>query len=439
MRLQLRFIFYFVALHLPFAGIAMYALADHRMWLFVVEVAFAVSLVVGYRLVRSLFGTLELIGTGTQFFDEGDFTVRFTPTGLPEMDNLISMYNRMTDRLREERVRLVEQDSFLEKITTASPSGVVTLDFDGRISMANPAARRMLSLSNEELLGKRPSEPDSPLVQALVELAVGESRVVPIAGRRRLKCRRSQFLDRGFERHFFLIEELTEELRQSEKAAYERMIRLMSHEVNNTVGASNSLLHSCLHYAGHIPDEDRADFEEALRIVISRTSQLSAFMRSFSDVARLPQPNRQSSDPARMLRDIAALLRASEAAREIEWKWEIAEPVPVVSLDQVQMEQVFINILKNAVEAINGRGTVTIRVGTDHGRPFVIVEDSGEGFTGEVREQLFTPFFSTKENGQGIGLTLIQEILDRHGFEFSLDGGDGRPTRFTIWFAPGLP
>lgn len=439
MRLQLRFILYLIVLHLPFAGIAMYVLAEHRMWLFVVEVAFAVSLVVGYRLVRSLFGTLELIGTGTQFFDEGDFTVRFTPTGLPEMDNLIGMYNRMADRLREERVRLVEQDSFLEKITSASPSGVVTLDFDGRISMANPAARRMLTLSNDELLGKTPSEPDSPLLQALAELTVGESRVVSIAGRRRLKCRRSQFLDRGFERHFFLIEELTEELRQSEKGAYERMIRLMSHEVNNTVGASNSLLHSSLHYAGHIPDEDRTDFEEAIRIVIARTSQLNAFMRSFSDVVRLPNPNRQPCDPARMLRDIAALLRAGEAARDIEWRWQITEPVPVVALDQVQMEQVFVNILKNAVEAVNGRGTVTIRVGTDLGRPFAVIEDSGEGFTEEVREQLFTPFFSTKENGQGIGLTLIQEILDRHGFEFSLDGGDGRPTRFTIWFTTGLP
>jgi hypothetical protein len=101
---------------------------------------------------------------------------------------------------------------------------------------------------------------------------------------------KSRFLDRGFHRHFVLMEELTEELRQSEKAAYEKLIRLMSHEVNNSVASANSLLHSCLNYKDQLEVEDREDYEVALAVVISRTEQLNAFMKSFADVVRLLKP-----------------------------------------------------------------------------------------------------------------------------------------------------
>jgi signal transduction histidine kinase len=103
-------------------------------------------------------------------------------------------------------------------------------------------------------------------------------------------------------------------------------------------------------------------------------------------------------------------------------------------LDRSQMEQVFVNVLKNAIEAINDAGTVTIRLGKQAGRSFVMIKDTGCGVSLAARANLFTPFFSTKDNGQGIGLTLAQEILDQHGFEFSLESQPGQPTEFTIYF-----
>jgi signal transduction histidine kinase len=109
------------------------------------------------------------------------------------------------------------------------------------------------------------------------------------------------------------------------------------------------------------------------------------------------------------------------------------QPMPDVPLDRALMEQALVNILKNAVEAIGTNGTVTLRTGVVSGRPRVVIEDSGPGLAPEVRAHLFTPFFSTKEAGQGIGLTLVQEILMRHGFDFSLDSGPGGPTAFVIW------
>ena len=115
-------------------------------------------------------------------------------------------------------------------------------------------------------------------------------------GARRVKCHHGTFVDRGFPRSFLLIEELTEELRQFERAAYEKLIRVMSHEVNNTVAASNSLLHSSLAYAGELDAGNRHDFEQAIGIVIERTEQLGSFMRRFADVFRLPPPLTGSCD-----------------------------------------------------------------------------------------------------------------------------------------------
>jgi two-component system nitrogen regulation sensor histidine kinase NtrY len=253
-------------------------------------------------------------------------------------------------------------------------------------------------------------------------------------GGRRVKCHRGSFIDRGFERAFVLLEELTEELRQHEKAAYEKVIRIMSHEVNNSMGAAHSLLRSCLTYAPQLRDADRADFETALRVVSQRTQELSDFMRSFAEVVRLPPPRLQPCDLPELLHAIAVLLGPSSAERNVEWRWDVHSDVPRVAADRAQMEQVFMNICKNALEAIGRDGTLTVRIRMQGARPCVTVEDTGPGIPDGTREHLFTPFYSTKDKGQGIGLTVVQEILSQHKFDYSLDSQPGGPTRFTIVF-----
>ncbi|MDX2031965.1 MAG: ATP-binding protein [Blastocatellia bacterium] len=429
-----RFILYLVFVHLLFAGVAIYLLSKDRVWLLAVEAVFIASLYLGVRLIRNLFGTIELINTGAQFIEDSDFTSRFREVGQAEMDRLIQVYNRMADNLREERARQQERNFFLDKIVTASASGIVTFDFDGRIATINPMAERLLGAAAGPLIGEELAALEHPLAAALAELAPGESRILPLAGRRRLRCLRAQFLDRGFTRDFLLLEELTEELRQAEKTAYEKVIRLMSHEVNNSVGSANSLLHSCLHYADQLGGEDRADFETAMRVVIDRTDHLNTFMRNFADVFRLPAPQLQPWDLRRVAEETLVLFRADFARRGIEVELDARELIGLVRLDRNQMEQVFLNLFKNAAEAIGERGRITLRIGLQAGRPFIVIEDTGAGIPPAVRANLFTPFFSTRENGQGIGLTLVQEILDQHGFEFTLESEPGRPTQFTIWF-----
>jgi signal transduction histidine kinase len=180
--------------------------------------------------------------------------------------------------------------------------------------------------------------------------------------------------------------------------------------------------------------EDRQDFETALNVVLDRTDRLNVFMRNFADVFRLPPLNPQPCDARSLIEDVAFLFKAECAKRRIEIVWDEQTNLEPVLLDRGQMEQVFVNVLKNAIEAINDSGAVTIRLGKQAGRSYVVIEDTGCGIAPAARANLFTPFFSTKDNGQGIGLTLVQEILDHHGFEFSLESQPGQPTEFTIYF-----
>jgi signal transduction histidine kinase len=241
-------------------------------------------------------------------------------------------------------------------------------------------------------------------------------------------------LDQGHSRTFYIIEELTEEIRKTEKAAYEKLIRMLSHEVNNSLAAANSLLNSCLHYKDQLRMEDRADFETALTVAIARTEHLNSFMKSFANIVKLPLPERTFTDVKRLLQNLASLLGAELSQRKICLVWDVrVEPEPVL-MDEHQMEQVFLNVLKNAVEAIDKDGTITIRLGKTGKKDFVAIEDTGHGVSDEAKRNLFTPFFSTKENGRGIGLTLVQEILTQHKFEFALESKPGQPTRFTIVF-----
>ena len=262
------------------------------------------------RLSGAIFRQLGFAAEGLRLIRDEEFTSRFLDVGQPEIDALIAVYNRMVDHLRAERVRLAEQHQFLSQVLRVSPSGVVILDFDQHVSSVNPAAERLLERAESTLVGQSLRSVGSPLADALAALDPGEARVVGLLGARRVKCHHGTFVDRGFSRSFLLVEELTEELRQFERAAYEKLIRVMSHEVNNTVAASNSLLHSSLNYAAELGAHSRLDFEQAIGIVIARTEQLNSFMRRFADVFRLPAPLVQTCDLVAVLEGIVRLLSA---------------------------------------------------------------------------------------------------------------------------------
>ncbi|MEO6195912.1 MAG: ATP-binding protein [Thermoanaerobaculia bacterium] len=423
MSLRAKIIVYLVLIHAVLAVISVFVLRENRLWLLAVEGLFVLSIVFGVLLVRTFFVPLDLIRTGAELIGERDFTSQFREVGQPEMDSLIRIYNRMIDRLREERLKQQEQHYFLEKILAASPAGVLTLDFDARVSSLNPAAEKLLEVAAAEMQGRE-------LGGALAMIPEGGSEILALQGGRRLKVTRAGFFDRGFPRSFLLLEELTEELRASEKAAYGKLIRMMSHEINNSVGAVGSLLDSFRGYAGDLGAEDREDYLQAITVAITRLENLRAFMNGFAEVVRLPPPDRRPTDVKQLVDEILILLRPELDRRRIAVVWDGAETIPPVELDRNQIEQVVVNVLKNAMESIGEDGRIALRL--DRGS--LAIRDSGPGIPEEVRALLFTPFFSTKRNGRGLGLTLVQEILSAHGFAFGLEAGEGGGAEFRMGF-----
>ena len=439
MSLRARFVLYLIGVHALMGVVAAFVVSQGRWWLIVVEAVILTSFLGGLGLVGRFMRSMEFVRESAQLLEDSDFMSRVREVSQPDLDRLIQVFNRMVDALRGERVQLQEQQHFLALVLRESPAGIVVLDFDRRVTLANPAAERLLQVEAGRILGTSLGMLDRAIVADLLALSPGERRVLSVWGGRRVRALHGTFLDRGFRRSFYLMEELTEELRHSEKAAYEKLIRMLSHEVNNTVGASNSLLKSCLTYAGQLREDDRSDFTHALGVVIARTEQLSAFMGGFAEVVRLPPPRLAPVDPAELVDGLLGLVRADAAARRIAVRRVGPDRVGAVPLDRGQIEQALLNVIKNALEAIGADGTLTVRVASDGMVPVIEIEDSGAGLTDEVRAHLFTPFFSTKEHGQGIGLTMVQEILGGHGFPFALDGPPGGPTVFTVRLSSSAP
>jgi two-component system nitrogen regulation sensor histidine kinase NtrY len=433
MSLRAKFILFALIMHAAFVILALFLYTDNVILFFVAEAVILISIAVTFHFYRAFTRPLDVITAGIESIQDQDFSTKFTPVSGGEIGRLVDTYNKMIDQLRNERVKRQEQHYFLERLICAAPIGIIILDLDQSIVTINPAGAMLLSDGRTDLVGRSLRDFQATAWGELADLALGETKTISINGLRSFRCSKFHFLDRGFPRHFILIEELSREIMAAQKRAYDKVIRMMSHEINNSVGAVNSILDTARNYKRQLASEDQADFENALQVAIDRNQRLNRFMANFADVVRIPSPVREPYDLHRLLKSVQVLMGPECERRGIAWRWELAPEPLVVNIDVQQMEQVLVNIIKNAIEAIDGDGAITVQTSSTTPRTLRVI-DTGTGITPEQRPQLFAPFFSTKRAGQGIGLTLIREILVNHGFSFNLEStGNGR-TEFWIEF-----
>ncbi|WP_423148666.1 sensor histidine kinase [Rubrolithibacter danxiaensis] len=434
MKLRTKYLLFVLILHLTTLVLTFLIFKENKILFILAEVFILISLYLSWELYKQLLQPLRMLLEGINAITDKDFNVKFLPTGKYEMDQLIHVYNNMIDSLRTERTLQEEQHLFLEKLINTSPTGVIVLDYDNNISQLNPRASEFLGLKNEALINKPVESIEHPVLKEISVLKTGESKIVSINGLESYKCQKSSFIDRGFPRYFIMIEELSAEILVAEKKAYGKVIRMMAHEVNNTIGPVNSIMNSAL-----LIQQQQASHQElqhALQVAIERNNNLNIFMRNLADVVRLPAPDKKLLDINLLLISAGKLLelRAKEKGIEIEFH---LSPEPLnLKADIQQLEQAIINIIKNAIDAIEPQTQGRIQIITEFSPPQLIIRDNGKGISEQVEANLFTPFFSTKKDGQGVGLTLIREILMNHRFDFSLKTSDNRFTDFSILFNP---
>lgn len=420
MRLKTKYILFIVTVHLICLVLSYFAFRQHKVLFMVSELFIIASVLVSIGLYAQLIRPLVSLKEGVHAIMDRDFNVKFRPTGKREMDELIDVYNQMIDELRKERTKQEEQHFFLEKLIQTSPTGIVILDYNHQVKQINPKAL--------DILGDKVGI----FMEQAGQLKAGESKMLRFDGPRTYRLQKSHFMDRGFARFFLMIEEMTSVIFEAEKNVYGKVIRMMAHEVNNTIGPVNSILNLTLQTGKIWEGDGLGPLKDALNVAVDRNQHLNLFMRNFAELVKLPQINRRELDIVSLLRSVAVLMGVKAGEAGIIFGFQLPEKPVLIMADVEQLEQAMINIVKNAIEACENEGRVTFRV--NEAQRSIEISDTGTGISPELGEQLFSPFFSTKKDGKGIGLTLVREVLINHNFEFSLRTVRPGQTDFIIFY-----
>ncbi|MFR3216348.1 MAG: sensor histidine kinase [Dysgonomonas mossii] len=338
----------------------------------------------------------------------------------------------MMDQLKDERLQVREKNHFLDLLIQASPQGVIILDFDDKITEVNPSGLRLLSINNiNDVKNKKLDESGINIGDQLSKLKQGEDVVIRSSGITMYRCSRSSFIDRGFAHPFILIEELTHELLKIEKKSYEGIIRMMAHEVNNSVGAVSSTLNVISDILQQNENSELIDVLPAVDASFDRCKHLGHFISNFAEVVKIPEPSVSDVSINELARSVETLSRAECLKRNINLNLNLTTGKDLACIDSIQFEQVLVNIVKNAYEAIDKNGDINIITTS---QPLSItIEDNGPDIPEETKQKLFTPFFTTKQTGQGIGLMFVREVLLNHNCKFDLKSENGW-TKFEIFF-----
>ena len=358
---------------------------------FIVEGVVLVTILYLFLFYRRIIKPLDIIGNGMELLKEQDFSSRLSRVGQKEADRIVDIFNKMMEQLKNERLHLREQNHFLDLLINASPMGVIMLNLDNEIISLNPAARKMFGQPlSVDFAGKSFTEIDSPLA----------------------------------------VEILTQEVFKAEKKAYEKVIRMIAHEVNNTTAGITSTLDTLESTFSEM--ENTEDICDVLRVSIERCYSMSHFITNFADVVRIPEPQIRNHELNMVVTSCKRFMETVCQNRNIQIIMELDEVSPVVRLDSSLFEQVLVNIIKNAAESIERDGKIYIR--TSRNPVCLEIADTGKGIDKETEKKLFSPFFSTKPNGQGIGLIFIREVLQKQNCSFSLRTYTDGLTRFRILF-----
>jgi two-component system, NtrC family, nitrogen regulation sensor histidine kinase NtrY len=303
MRLRTKYILFITTIHLVALVLTFFIFRDNKIFFIAAEILIIFSVILSWQLYTQLLQPLKTLLQGTDAIRDRDFNIKFLPTGKYEMDQLIDVYNAMMAQLRTERTQQEQQHFFLEKLIYTSPTGIIILDYDQNVQQLNPKALRLLGVEEKDILKKSIHELPSAVLREISKLSSGESKTINLNGAETYKLQKSHFIDRGFARYFIMIEELTAEILAAEKKAYGKVIRMMAHEVNNTIGPVNSILQSTLQTR-----DNNTNINDALQVAMDRNNSLNLFMRNFAEVVRLPVPYKKTIDLHGMIRQLSQLM-----------------------------------------------------------------------------------------------------------------------------------
>lgn len=363
---------------------------------------------------------LQTISNILQGLREGDFSLRARGARRDDaLGDMILELNQLVATLREQRLGAVEAVVLLQKVMSEIDVAIFAFDGKQNLCLVNRAGERLLSQASEPLVGR------SALALGLAECLEGESaRIVEMAfpgGLGRWGLRRSSFRERGIPHQLLVLTDLSRTLREEERQAWQRLIRVLGHELHNSLAPIKSIAGSLegLLLRDPPPADWKEDMRRGFEVIQTRAEALARFTEDYSRLARLPPPRKQSVEIRPLLQRVIKL----ETRLPVELR---AGPEIQYQADADQLEQLVINLVRNAVDAVfETGGTVTLSARKTGTHFELLVEDQGQGISNSAN--LFVPFFTTKPNGTGIGLVLCRQIAEAHGGTLTLENRAGGP------------
>jgi len=363
---------------------------------------------------------------------EGDYSIRGASgagksTALASTTDLVMIeINALGDTLQRQRAEAMESTALMQSVMAAIDVAVFAFDPSEHLILVNSAGERLLGQKSGAIVGRQAAE------LRLAPYLTGEARRLleqPFGPERgRLEMRRSSFHKDGRPHHLLVFADLSRALREEEQQAWQRIVRVLSHEINNSLTPIKSIAHSIKRMIAREANLPRgAEIQEALSLIETRSGSLGRFLRAYAQLARLPKPERRPFDLLPLVKRVAEL--------------EDRLPVRVASSDSVtinadadQLEQLLINIVRNGADAVLGAGAaggVGIEWAARDGGLQVAIVDDGPGLPDT--SNLFVPFFTTKPTGSGIGLALSRQIAEAHGGTLTLENrSDAKGCRATL-------
>ena len=335
-------------------------------------------LLVTALLAQAVHSPLKAVQNGMYLLREQDFSSRLRPTGQADADRIVELYNTLIDSMRAERLKNLEQDSFLSQVVDVSPLGIAICDFDGRIVQTNRAWEKMQS---------------PRLAKAIDSISDGTTGTVRVADSLIVRISRLWFMDKGFRRRFILVEKLTDEIVAAEKQMFNTIVRTIGHEVNNSLGSVMSVLESLEEM--HAGDPLTAD---AITSCSASCANLVGFVRGYADIVKLPAPVPEQVDLNEWLMRLRPALQALVTGRGITLEMNLGEGEAPSRIDPMLMERVLVNIVKNAAESIGDekKGVITVSLAavTEPDTPachLLSVTDNGKGISPEASKNCSPP------------------------------------------------